>query len=217
MIKLALSDLDNTLLPFGFDRVTKRTVRALCSCQDQGVSVGPASGRDLSGMAKFFDNNERCYHTGVLVNGQRVYHQGNLIFGTNLDQQALQRAAQVVAMRPGCAFIVYREDGFGDWVGEPQEKLSFMYERSFIAGGRRHDALPSYPCAKAGIICMGDADETSALQDELERACPEFIYPCTVEHWLDISPRSWNKVDGIKVLMNTLGIGLDEVCVIGDA
>ncbi len=217
MIKLALSDMDNTLIPFGHERVSQRTIDAIHACQEQGVDFGPTTGRDRAELASFFGGDRSCYNTAVAVNGQKVYYLRSLVFERNLDEEPLRRAVRMVKDRPDCAFVTYRADGLGDWVGISREEMGSMYDRSFLSGGMWHEELPVYPVAKAGIICMSDQDELEALQAELRAACPELDFPNTVIHWMDVSIKGWTKVEGVKQLMKTLGLSKDEVCVFGDA
>lgn len=217
MIKLVLSDMDNTLIPFGRERVSQRTIDAIHACQEQGVDFGPATGRDRAELAGFFGGDRSCYNTAVCVNGQKVYYLRSLVFERSLDAEPLRAAARRVQSEPGCAFVTYRSDGLGDWVGISQEEMGSMYDRAFMAGGMYHDELPAYPVAKAGIICMNGQDAIDRLQAELEGEFPEFTFANTVVNWMDVSIRGWSKVEGVKELIRTLNLSLNEVCVFGDA
>ena len=218
MIKLVLSDMDNTLIPFGRERVSQRTIDAIHACQEQGVDFGPATGRDRAELAGFFGGDRSCYNTAVCVNGQKVYYLRSLVFERSLDDEPLRRAARHVQSQPGCAFVTYRSDGLGDWVGITREEMGSMYDRAFMAGGMyHHKELPVYPVAKAGVICMGGQDAIDLLQAELEAMCPELVFPNTVVNWMDVSIKGWTKVEGVKELIRTLRLSLDEVCVFGDA
>ena len=217
MIKLVLSDMDNTLIPFGRERVSQRTIDAIHACQEQGVDFAPTTGRDRAELASFFGGDRSCYNTAVCVNGQKVYYLRSLVFERSIDDEPLRRAERLVASRPGCAFITYRADGLGDWAGITREEMGSMYDRAFISGGMRHESLPVYPVAKAGIICMGSEEELLALQAELVEAFPELDFPHTAAHWMDVTIKGWTKVEGIKELVRTLRLTPDEVCAFGDA
>lgn len=217
MIKLALSDMDNTLIPFGHERVSQRTVDAIHACQEQGVDFGPTTGRDRAELASFFGGDRSCYNTAVAVNGQKVYYLRSLVFERSLDDAALRRAARMVRDHEGCAFITYRSDGMGDWVGISREEMGSMYDRAFLSGGRQHDELPTYPVAKAGIICLAGDEAFRALRTRLLEACPEFDFPSAVANWMDVTIKGWTKVEGVKVLIETLRLKPEEVCVFGDA
>lgn len=217
MIKLCLSDMDNTLIPFGRGVVSWRTLDAIRLVQGEGVVFGPSTGRDRGELAAFFDGRESCYDTGVLCNGQRIYLRGECVKEVTLDPAALHKVEDIVLDTPGTAMIVYRPDTFGDWVGATREELGYMYDRAFMIGGEWHKRLPEYPVIKAGIIHMGTDEQLHAFQQRLEMAVPEFSFVNTVEHWLDITPRNWSKVEGVKYLIKALGVTMDEVCVFGDA
>lgn len=216
MIKFVLSDMDNTLIPFGNELVSQRTIDAIHACQEQGIDVGPASGRDRGELSSFFGGDASCYNTGVLVNGQRIYYLGEIVYEKTLPRDELRAIERVVAPLEGCAFITYRDNNFGDWVGEPRERLGAMYDRSFMCGGRRHEMLPDYPVVKAGIVCL-DPGRLTQLQRQLGEMCPDLIFPNTVVNWMDVSLRDWNKGDGVKILQRVLGLADEEVCVFGDA
>ena len=216
MIKFVLSDMDNTLIPFGNELVSQRTIDAIHACQEQGIDVGPASGRDRGELSSFFGGDASCYNTGVLVNGQRIYYLGEIVYEKTLPRDELRAVERLVAPLEGCAFITYRDNNFGDWVGEPRERLGAMYDRSFMCGGRRHEMLPDYPVVKAGIVCL-DPGRLTQLQRQLGEMCPDLISPNTVVNWMDVSLRDWNKGDGVKILQRVLGLADEEVCVFGDA
>ena len=80
-----------------------------------------------------------------------------------------------------------------------------------------HETLPVYPVAKAGIICLAGDEALADLQAELQSSFPMFDFLNTVSNWMDVSIRGWSKVEGIKQLIKTLRLSLDEVCVFGDA
>ena len=216
MIKFVLSDMDNTLIPFGNELVSQRTIDAIHACQEQGIDVGPASGRDRGELSSFFGGDASCYNTGVLVNGQRIYYLGEIVYEKTLPRDELRAVERLVAPLEGCAFITYRDNNFGDWVGEPRERLGAMYDRSFMCGGRRHEMLPDYPVVKAGIVCL-DPGRLTQLQRQLGEMCPDLISPNTVVNWMDVSLRDWNKGDGVKILQRVLGLADEEGCVFGDA
>ena len=54
MIKLALSDMDNTLVPLGARGISKRTNEAIHAVLDAGVLFGPATGRDFVELMRLF-------------------------------------------------------------------------------------------------------------------------------------------------------------------
>ena len=217
MIKLVLSDMDNTLIPFGLPCASERTLAAIHACREAGVAFGPASGRNRTEVAGFLCYDEAAYETCVLVNGQQVYLHGRLLQEVTLDPAALCVAQELVRGRQRCALLVYRPDGFCDWMGDEPEHLGNFTLDAMRNGSERHETLPSYPVVKAGIAALLPRDEELALQAELAAACPQLDFMNTVPQWFDIIPHGWSKVRGIEVLEEALGITPDEICVFGDA
>ena len=68
-VKLILSDIDGTILPWGHKVVSERTRAAFHAAMDAGLAVGPASGRFHSWIPAFFDGDEACCATAIATNG----------------------------------------------------------------------------------------------------------------------------------------------------
>ena len=78
MIKLVLSDMDNTLLPFGSHQVSDRARAAIAEVRAAGIQFGPATGRDYVELMRFFAGDESCFSTGLLSNGKKVVVDGDV-------------------------------------------------------------------------------------------------------------------------------------------
>ncbi len=217
MIKLCLSDMDNTLIPFGEKLVSQRTIDAIHAVQEQGIDFGPCSGRNREEVSSFFGDDASCFNTAVLINGQKLYFNGQVIKEVTMDWEALRKVERIVADVPKMAFLTYRDDGIADWVGCSREEMDYMYDRAFVRGGEWHDTLPEYPVTKAGIVFMGTEEELLLLQERLYAEVPECEFAHTVVNWMDVTPHDWSKVDGVRALADALNFTLDEVCVFGDA
>ena len=69
MIKLVLCDMDGTLVPFGAERVSDRTLSAIRSLVHAGVRFGPASGREPIDLKTFFFKGTACLCTRIVELG----------------------------------------------------------------------------------------------------------------------------------------------------
>ena len=217
MIRLVLSDMDNTLIWYGGNGVTGRTIDAIHACQAEGVVFGPATGRNLLEVAGFFRHDEQSYATGIMVNGQQVFLEGRLLQESMLDRTVLLRLLETLRGRRGVALITYDSDGTADWVGCSREELGPILAEAAQRGDRACQELPAYPVVKCGIIANLAHAEELALQSELRAAFPEFDFHNTTRTWFDVVPHGLSKADGIGVLARALDIGRDEICVFGDA
>ena len=220
MIKLILSDLDDTLIRFGLPHITRYALDAIHAAQDEGVHFGPCTGRIHRDLGWMFDEDERAYATGVNVNGQDVYLDGELIFEKPLDAEALDRAARAIAGEYGPAArvgTVLQESesiaigiSMADVAAHPQE---------FHRISRVSAHVPEGTWVKANVRVVGDRAHSLQVRDLVASLCPEFdfIYPNPRGSLFDVLPHGWDKAKGADVLRPALGIQKDEVCFFGDA
>ena len=108
-VKLILSDIDGTILPWGHKVVSERTRAAFHAAMDAGLVVGPASGRFHSWIPAFFDGDEACCATAIATNGLQVYCRGEKVLQKGLDPVALGRAMEVLRDVPGTGLIFFHD------------------------------------------------------------------------------------------------------------
>ncbi len=118
MIKLVLTDIDDTLIPYGAPCASDRTRAAIHDFLDEGLHFGPVSGRVPNAMGWMFGGDERCFATGAFANGQVVRINGEVVRESDLADRTIDRlninpVTQVVL--DGQGFItddaVHRADG----------------------------------------------------------------------------------------------------------
>mgnify|MGYP002223894585 CR=1 FL=1 len=73
MIKLVLTDMDDTLIPAGHDGASDYAIEGIHAMQAAGLHFGPVSGRQPSAMGWMFKNRSECYSTGAFCNGQCLH------------------------------------------------------------------------------------------------------------------------------------------------
>ena len=96
MIKLVLTDIDDTLIPYGAPYASERTRRAIHGFLDEGLHFGPVSGRVPSAMGWMFGGDERCFLTGAFANGQVIRIDGEVVREVPTDSELLREVAGVL-------------------------------------------------------------------------------------------------------------------------
>lgn len=214
-IRLVLSDIDGTLLPAGQRVVSPRTIAAMRACLDAGIRVGPASGRALSGMLPAFGGDESLCATALATNGMQVYLDGDLIYEAHLEPELLDQVIDFVDRHEGCGLICF-EGPQVHIVRGTREGLS----KSFPAYAEKADItgkLPDAPVVKANVFTPTDLDVTRAIFEEIKRDVSGLDFSLPMGGFLNMTPKGWNKGTAIDVMCEHMGIGLDQVCVFGDA
>lgn len=223
MIKLVLSDLDDTLIRNGLPHATRRALDAIHATLDAGVRFGPVSGRIPRAMGWMFDNDAACYATGALSNGQMIYLDGELVHVERLDGPELNRVAAVLSRIPKASLVVYdvdapSEEDAGYFVSSDQAHVEECM-RTFPHIKRSAKVLPKPTYVKANVWCAGSREHLTEVRDMLRGEFPsmDFVFPSPKAPLIDISPAGWNKGTAAHFLANQMGIGIDEVATFGDS
>ena len=221
MIKLVMTDLDDTLIPFGNPGVSDFARAAVHELLDAGVHFGPVSGRPPQSMSWMFGDDPACFATGAFANGQVVYVDGELCHVAEVPRDVIERAVRAIDEMDGVlialldlktpansAFVTLRPEGLGEI---PQD---FPFARTGRVG------LGDGPFVK-GCIFFSRKDQgyVTEVRDRLKALVPEldFFRPSNTIPALDYTPADWSKGAAVLAVAEKLGLHPDEVCVFGDS
>ena len=220
MIKVALSDMDNTLIPFGTERVSKRALAAIAQAREAGILFGPATGRDEQELLRFFDGDASAFRTGILSNGKKIKIDGEIVWHKYIDVAALQRLAEAFLFVPQVFVVAYPAktdlSNPAYVIGATPGELS-LFERRYKFNGTMVDEVPDIDLIAATIACAASDETCLKLQEVARELCPEFDVVMPVKEWFDIIPAGVSKASGFEILCRELGISADEAVFFGDA
>lgn len=220
MIKLVLSDMDNTLVPLGARHVSARTAAAIHELMETGVRFGPATGRDYVELMRFFNMDETCFMSGIFSNGKRVRVDGEYVRTVTFDHDVLVRIDEVLRPEEGMFLICYPAEtnllnpAYG--VGTTSDELA-VFEGMTSFNGGVVDEVPDEPFVAATIACKGGPERMDRCRALIAEAVPEVDIVSPIPQWFDVLPKGVSKADGLEVLLDALHITADEVAVFGDA
>lgn len=215
MVKLILSDIDNTLMPKGELTVSPRVRDAFHAALEAGIHVGPCSGRGLDWVAPIFSNDAECYATAVATNGLQVALDGKVVREEHLPHDALVQVASLVKNMPGAGLLCF--DGGTPYLVEgSREDLVASFPR-YGETCRPANGVPSFEVGKANVFQARGEAATRALVDRLNREVPELDFDVALPTFSNVMPAGVNKATGIDLLCERLGCTLSEVVVFGDA
>jgi len=218
MIKLILTDMDNTLLPFQRP-ASERALGAIHELTDQGVFFGPASGRDWDSVLASFRGDESCMQTALLSNGKKIYAYGTLMNQTAMDRQSIMIMARMVYDLPG-VYVSGRGDMGGFVSGTTLESLM-----GTTWGSRRAteicepDDIPGWPIITAALHFEEGSEAIDNVEwgEKVRAACPKLDLISPGSRMFDCVPRGWSKASGLRILQLLLAAGNDEVVCFGDS
>ena len=220
MIKLVLSDIDGTIVPFGHEHVSERTLQAIETLRGAGIRFGVATGRDFVELLRQFLGHTEPFETGILSNGKKLMVDGEIVRLTLIENEGLQRVAEVMRDYPHSFVTAYpfdtEENNPVYCVGVSQEEAN-QWGQKFGFRAVCVDEMPDIEVIGATIACP---DEERVMLEIIERcseACPQFDFVRPSSNWTDIVPRGLNKGTALPLLLDIMGLGTDEVAVFGDA
>lgn len=218
MIKLVLTDMDQTLLPFQ-QPASERAIAAIHKLTEQGVFFGPASGRDWDSVLESFRGDAACMQTALLSNGKKIYAYGILANQTAMDRDSIVRMAKMVYDLPG-VYVSGRGDAGGFITGTTLENLMRTEWGSRRAAEIcEPDDVPTFPIITAGLHFEDGSEDidNNAWADKVREACPKLDLISPGSRMFDCVPHGWSKASGLRVLQILLGVEKDEVVCFGDS
>ena len=215
MIRLVLSDIDDTIVPLGAGGVSERMRAAIHACLDAGVRFAPATGRDLDGLERFFRGDVACYATMLASNAKVITLDGRLVREVFLATDDVVRVCRMLAAEPDC-LCVYRvgdEDLVYGGEGIAFGKLIDVFAPTV----QLTDRLPEGRVIALSIMHGATPERQREVRAMVETACPRLECLSPALGVFDVMPRGWNKASGMQVLMDKMGITAEEVCAFGDS
>lgn len=224
MIRLVLSDIDGTILPFGQWYIDDATKAAIAALEAAGIIFAPASGRPVADIDKTFV--EKSYSsTCVASDGMVVLHDGEIIVDKCLPNDELQAIADAVSSYGSVVLgICFNEQDDPrlpmDWhtVAANDAALETLKPHiKYVDSIPALDRIPDQRVYTTGMF--GPMDDSS--QEDIERIAAERTKTLhtmrSAPGFHDVCMRSWSKALGAEELVKKLEISDDEVVFFGDS
>lgn len=230
MIKLVLTDMDDTLIPAGHDGASDYAIEGIHAMQVAGLHFGPVSGRQPSAMGWMFKNRSECFSTGAFCNGQVMFVDGEVVASRAIDNDALMRLADYLEQETNDTFLKVYSLGDDFWGNDAYCVTSNpeRVRRAMESGGNAWLKGEEAPCRpvvdgapvfKANIWSARSREELAELRERVAVEVPELslVFPNNRVRLFDILPDGWDKGCAALELARALSLTPDEVAVFGDS
>ncbi|MFG6149665.1 HAD family hydrolase [Halobacillus sp. B23F22_1] len=216
MIKLFISDLDGTLL--GMNHYIKpHDIEALKKLKDKGIDLAVASGRMDHDIAQVLSKVGVSGHR-ISQNGAFVYHSnGEYIYSKSFEIDKAKEVMNFIKNEP-MVKTVSTEDKI--YTSEHNEWVDLISEQLFQDVIIEPDLMNRFGdhIIPAKITLHGKEDDvilaSGRLREQFGNELDSFI---SHESCVDIMPQMINKGNGIKALLDTIGLEPNEIACIGDS
>lgn len=230
MIKLVLTDMDDTLIPAGHDGASDYAIEGIHAMRAAGLHFGPVSGRQPSAMGWMFRNCVECFSTGAFCNGQVMFVDGQAVASRATDNAALMRLADYLEQETDDTYLKVYSLGDDFWdndaycVTSDPERVRRAMESGGNAWLKGEEApcrpvVDDAPVFKANIWSARSREELAELRERVAAEVPELslVFPNNRVRLFDILPAGWDKGCAALELARALDLTLDEVAVFGDS
>lgn len=213
-IKLILTDIDGTILPYSKSVVSDACRAAFHAALDAGIHIGPASGRGAARVKPVF-GDEACCQTILATNGMELYLDGEKVYESHLEREDIVAMAAAVHDLDGCGLVCF--DGPDALVVEGSiENLAAAFP-AYAPSARYVDEVPHKPIVKTNVFTPVDLETTQHVLEHLRSRVPNIDYSLPQPGFVNMTPHGWNKGTAVEMLCSKLSIDLDQAVVFGDA
>lgn len=213
-MRLILTDIDRTVLPYGMQTVPERTRAAMRAAVEAGCAVGPCTGRARSWASILFDGDEACVSTCIATNGLQVYHAGVMVLEKTIPAECVERMVEVTAGMEHAGVVYFDEAQPLVCAGTAEDLLVAFPRYGKIC---KYAEAPREDVVKVNAFVAGDEAKTYELARALSSELPELDFDVPQVGFTNIMPKGWNKGAAALYLRDYLGVAPEDVFVFGDA
>ena len=229
MIKLVLTDMDDTLIPAGHDGASDYAIEGIHAMQAAGLHFGPVSGRQPSAMGWMFRNCAECFSTGAFCNGQVMFVDGQAVASRATDNAALMRLADYLEQETDDTYLKVYSLGDDFWGNDAYCVTSDpeRVRRAMESGGNtwlKGEEAPCRPvvddarCLRRIFGVPARAKSSWSYASALPPRCRSSrLCFQTIVCACSIFSGRWDKGCAALELARALGLTPDEVAVFGDS
>ncbi|MGE7602234.1 Cof-type HAD-IIB family hydrolase [Peribacillus sp. NPDC097675] len=205
-MKIVFFDIDGTLLDHD-KKLPASTKKAVKQLQESGVFVAIATGR---APFMFEDLREELgIDTFVSFNGQYVVFEGKVIYKNPLDQSEVRRL-HMAADKSGLPIVFMNEERMLSSVPYHNRIEEALSSLKFPHPEHQADFYENNDIYQALLFCSEEEE------GEYVGKYDKFNFIRWHTYSTDVLPSGGSKAEGIKILMDKVGFGLEDVYAFGD-
>lgn len=184
------------------------------AAQAAGITVAPASGRQLATLRDMFARN--APDTFIAENGAVVQHEGQVVATATIPEDTARRIVEALEHTPFSAHPVLCAPEASYTRASTPPEVQREVDKYYLANAQISTLAdaPAHRIVKIALFVDGDA-ELDGLP-WVRETVPELEALVSSKHWLDIMPPAASKGAALTALAATLGIAQEDTAAIGD-
>lgn len=205
--RLIALDMDGTLLD-GDGRVPDTFWPLMDTARSRGVTLAPASGRQLATLQRMFPDCD----TFIAENGAVVVRGGEVVSTTALPEEPVRRLLPELPRAPFAAHAVVCAPSVAATAPLPPE-VDAEVDKYYASRTLLDDAPPS-PTIKIALYVESDAERDA--HPWVRELVPELRAVVSGKHWVDLMHPDADKGLALTQLADAMGVPMEETAAFGD-
>ena len=211
-IKVAIFDIDDTLIPRGSQEIMPSAIKAIHELQENGIEVLIATGRSLYFVQDPIMEQVKPQYI-ITINGACVYDENQkVIYDVLMEKQEVEDLLE---------YAYQNKLGFGLKMKDAMHIFSGMdtFKSIYLKGSPKEHILHDHKGERLkkelpmGVFMMGD----EAIIEASKPLAPTGFYAKAYDDAYDVYSINAGKIAGIEVVLDKLNSSWDEVIAFGDA
>ena len=216
MIKMIISDLDGTLLPPGYGKISERLFTQIPALRRMGIDFCLATGRQYPGCFKMFrDLAPELYY--ITNNGGDVHYKGETLRLIEIPTSRLDELISEIESIPG---LLLEAAGASSGYTATDNQAFFdmlVHQVGYVEKNIESLHNPPEPLLKLAVNHYGYPTFDKDLAEHFrEKYGDTYDVVYSGNGWLDFMTKGIGKGSAVKFLMEKMGLKRDEVIIFGD-
>ncbi|MHA2788495.1 HAD family hydrolase [Corynebacterium sp. S7] len=213
--KLIALDMDGTLLD-GEGKIPDQFWDLLARAELAGMTIAPASGRQLATLRSMFSVTNTRPHTYIAENGAVVWHKGEVVSQKRMQRDIALRILEAVAsIDVGVHVVLCKADvSYTDENMPPEVKAEV--DKYYLANQHTESVLDKVDTNVVKIALFVETDSERDALPVIREVASDYTVAVSSKHWLDIMAPGVNKGVALHDLAKVLGIKQEDTAAIGD-
>jgi len=213
--KLIALDMDGTLLD-GNGQIPDEFWDLLGRAELAGMTIAPASGRQLATLREMFSVTNTRPHTYIAENGSVVWHKGQIVSEKPMRRDVVMRIIETMkAAEFGVHIVLCKADVSYTDENMPAEVVAEV-DKYYLANQHTKSLEDRVDSKVVKIALYVDTDAEQDALPLVQTVAGDHTIAVSSKHWLDIMAPGVNKGVALTDLTKVLGLKQEDSAAIGD-
>ncbi|WP_018297535.1 HAD family hydrolase [Corynebacterium lubricantis] len=213
--KLIALDMDGTLLD-GDGQIPDPFWDLLGRAELAGMTIAPASGRQLATLQHMFSVTNTRPHTYIAENGAVVWHKGEVVSQKRMQRDVVLRILEAVkSIDVGVHIVLCKADvSFTD--EDMPVDVQTEVDKYYLANRHTESVFDEVDTNVVKIALFVETDSEKDALPVIQEVASDYTIAVSSKHWLDVMAPGVNKGVALHDLAKVLGIKQEDTAAIGD-